>query len=351
MRTPRLILLASLATGCSLWLNFDPEGQPCGPGNACLAGYGCTPQHLCSRSYDAGPADSCGGCPQGQRCLPFSKKCVPDDCANKKCPVGYACQQDGGTPSCVGVQASQIGSSCFDTAQCTAPLVCWLGPILVRQPALTQQAGACVLPCNAIGACPADAGLTCQAFPLGLGTGGANLCLPPDLLWPCANDAQCADDGLVCTTYDEPSVGAGNICDGPAPGGASPGSACSPNDGGLLCANGLCLAHLPPAGAEARCGELCDTNTCRAGEICHVVELDLSDRRFVPMCLSTFSACASCAAGSDAGPCGPDAPVCSVLDGGLFCFADCADGGQVCPSNSACDLASHLCLPVAGTCP
>jgi hypothetical protein len=352
MRTPRLILATLAATGCTLLLNFDPEGQPCGPGSACLGGYGCTPQHICSKGFDAGPSDACGGCPAGQRCLPVSKQCVPNTCANKKCPVGYSCVSDGGSLGCVGVAAGQVGSSCSNTAQCISPLVCWLGPILVRQPALTQQAGSCVLPCSGpTGTCAGDGGLTCQAFPIGLDAGAAYLCLPPDLIWPCVNDAQCTDDGLTCTTYDEPSIGAGNVCDLPAPGGVSPASACSPFDGGPLCANGLCLPHLPPAGPDARCGELCDQGTCPAGQFCREVEVDLQDRRFVPMCLSAASACTSCAAGSDAGPCGPDAPACSALDGGIVCLADCADGGMVCPPSTLCDAVSHFCVPVGGTCP
>jgi hypothetical protein len=352
MRIPGLILAVG-ATGCSLLLTFDPEGQPCGPGNSCLAGYGCTPQHTCSKAFDAGPSDVCGGCPQGQRCLPVSKQCVPDTCAYKKCAIGYTCQLDStGKPGCVGVPAGQVGSTCSSTSLCTTPFLCWLGPILVRQPVLTQQAGACVLACSGPGGiCAGDGGLTCQAFPLGLDAGAAYLCLPQDLIWPCVNDAQCVDDGLTCTTYDEPSLGAGNVCDLPAPGGVSPGSACSPLDGGPLCANGLCIPNMPPAGAGARCGQLCDPATCPAGQFCQEVETDLVDRRFVPMCLSAASACASCAAGTDAGPCGPDAPVCGVLDGGAVCLADCADGGMICPPTTLCDAASQTCLPVGGTCP
>lgn len=57
---PWLLVVVSLLSGCSLLVDFDPEGQPCGDGGTCLEGYDCNSQNVCV-STDGGTDGGTGG--------------------------------------------------------------------------------------------------------------------------------------------------------------------------------------------------------------------------------------------------------------------------------------------------
>jgi hypothetical protein len=46
-RLPWLLAVVSLLSGCSLLVDFELEGQPCGDGGTCLPGYVCSSRQIC----------------------------------------------------------------------------------------------------------------------------------------------------------------------------------------------------------------------------------------------------------------------------------------------------------------
>ena len=52
---PWLLVVVSLLAGCSLLVDFELEGQPCGDGGTCLPGY------VCSRGVCVSPDGGTGG--------------------------------------------------------------------------------------------------------------------------------------------------------------------------------------------------------------------------------------------------------------------------------------------------
>jgi hypothetical protein len=306
------VVVAWGTAGCSLWLSFNPSGQPCDAQGQCLAGYVCV-QGKCE-SVDAGPPS----------------------CQNTKCPVGSYCALQGGNLVCAAVPAGSTGALCIPSvaATCGNGLTCWQA----AAPAPDGGAqGVCVSGCG--GGCAQ--GQTCQAFSLALDAGTLSLCLPQDLLWSCASDSDCAGSGLVCTVFDAPGLGAATICASPVPGGAAAGQTC---DGGG-CADGLCWV--------GSCRQTCNVDTCPGGQSCALAEYaGPGGTRFVAICQSAATYCQACGVTVT---CGADAPECTLLPSGLesACLADCASAGAgvQCPPGTTCDTGSNRCFPSSGACP
>lgn len=329
MGAPRAALAAlfavALAGGCSLLINFDPEGQPCNNG-ACLRGF---------------------------RCL--NGRCTQDGggCQFRRCAVGQYCRDDAGAPSCLDISQGEPGQLCRQDIECGGGnRFCYRGAIQSYTTG-SSRTGACVQRCNA-GDPPCPAGTSCTFFPLGLDAGGARLCMAPRTLFSCLTESDCLGDDLTCTVFDHPMVGPSTLCDSPLL-GAKIGERCtSTADGGAFCQNGLCVPREPSPQQIPRCAEPCDgrgaASTCPSGQRCELVELTVKDEvRYLPMCVEAVTLCGLCSASA---PCGPDAPRCTLLGGARRCLGACSASlscppGQVC---SALDGGSR-CIPQAGFCP
>ena len=355
------IALAVAAAGCSLLLNFDPEGQLCDSAGACLSGYGCVDKR-CRKGADAGtPA-----CQPGERRSVVTGKCVPYTCQFRRCGVGSYCSDDAGIATCRDLVQPNLGRVCVDDGQCLLDgtnRVCYRGAVQISNFGGAIRTGACVETC--VGANPClTPGATRQTFTLGADGGSVCMCIPDGVFNPCLNNDGCRDDGLVCTVFDHPAIGPATFCDSPGTGGEV-GDPCVLNtslpDGGAfgtLCKNGLCVPRALAQGEQGVCGELCDqragVTSCGGGRQCVLVEFSVVGViHHVPMCVAQSSQCGPCT--PDGGGCGIDAPHCTSLQNELRCLSACsADAGAfaACPGDLICRLsdAGYRCTPPVGVC-
>lgn len=358
---PALFVGVLIGTGCSLLVNFDPEGQRCDETGGCLPGYGCV-AGKCTAGVDAGRLP-CNGCGAGEKCLESTQTCVPNTCQFTRCAVGSICNQDTGTPNCRPVISPALGHPCTDDADCAingSNRFCLRGAIQNDNPQGSLRTGVCVERCLQFGGgcLTTTAGVACRDFRLGLDAGVTSLCTPENLLFACRTDQDCLDPSFVCTVYDNPQLGPATVCDAVLATGAQPQAVCSTSkaDGGTApyCGNGLCLPQTQ-SGNAPRCGQLCTTGTCQAPQTC--VETEITVRgtpRHVPMCQPDGgSFCKPCA---DDRACLPDAPRCTPLGFNIVCLSACSQTpGQFpsCPAGQQCrvlDAGVSRCVPNSGSC-
>jgi hypothetical protein len=378
-RSPWILMLALAGTAaCSLLIPFNPEGLPCGTGEACLAGYTCV-DGLCRGS--ASQQDPCSFCRADERCKPDKSGCEKKSCANTPCPVGETCQETGGVPLCVPRMAPMAGYPCAVDADCestTTTRVCARG----QRPRLLPDGGTgfgvCLHRClSTTSACSNVEPMTCTEFRSGLDVGTGKACLGADTLVPCKVDTDCSalSPDFTCAQFAHPRLGLIQACDLAVPGGARLGEACGAGvpaqaspwtaDGGVVdgggadpgplvrCARGTCVAT--PDGGTA-CAPPCVLGGCAAPDECRAVEARLGDVDIRPAACVEATGCAACARDGD---CGSDAPHCTALpDGGSVCLMECTafpDGGSSgCAPGQACQMVGTVarCLPVApATCP
>ncbi|MGA9523157.1 MAG: hypothetical protein WBV82_16945, partial [Myxococcaceae bacterium] len=234
---------ALVMSACSLLLDFDPEGQPCGEFEECLEGYSCVDGECRSGSV---PIFDCSACPSGG-CLPGRDECVPNTCAFKVCPAGERCEDVAAAgPICRPIPVTELGAKCLGDADCAfdgGSRLCLRGAVQDEASGGALREGVCVEPCLDDGC--STAGALCRNFALGLDAGVTKLCLPMETLTPCAVDAECERGGAVCTVFDHPDAGALTACDRPLEAGAPVGDACVASTAGgvagSLCTNGLCI--------------------------------------------------------------------------------------------------------------
>jgi hypothetical protein len=359
------VLCAALAlssAGCSLLLNFDPEGQPCDNSGGCLKDYGCGADKRCHKGVDGGSQ----ACLPGERRSVVTGKCVPNTCQFRHCGVGSFCSDDAGIPSCRDFVQPNLGHVCVDDGQCALEgtnRVCYRGAVQINNYGGALRTGACVETCDGTNACLTP-GAVKKTYALGADGGSSCLCVPEGVFTPCATNDGCRDDGLVCTVFDHPAIGPSTFCDSPGS-GSEIGQACVLNpalsDGGsagALCKNGLCVPRALGEGEQGVCGELCDVragaSTCTGGKPCALAEFSVvSVIHHVPLCVSQPSRCANCTL--DGGTCAIDAPHCTSLQNELRCLSACsADAGAfaACPGSLVCALtdAGYRCTPPAGAC-
>ena len=381
---PLLLALAGTAA-CSLLVQFDPEGLPCGDGEACLAGYACV-GGLCTAS--GGQQDPCSFCRADERCTPDKSGCERRTCANTPCPVGEVCVEAGGVPLCVPRVAPSAGHPCESNADCTYNArVCARGQRPRPLPDGGTGFGICLDPCLSIGGCSNNATLACREFRSGLDAGTGKACLASDTLVPCVADADCAalSPEFTCAQFAHPRLGLIQACDLPVPGGAALGEPCgaalplqpdagasgdagtdggSPDggvadggaadagtkdggttDGGAADAgtkdggttDGGTMGGGAGPGALVRCARgtcvgtpdggsvcapACVQGGCAAPGECRAVESVLGGLNIRPAACVTPTACTACKADLS---CGGDAPHCTaLLDGGQRCLIACA---------------------------
>lgn len=352
-------LAAVVGAGCSLLVNFDPEGQPCDDQGGCLAGYGCVDRR-CVKGADGGTS-VCGTCGPGMKCLENTRSCVPNTCQYTRCVVGSICTEDTGTPVCRPVQSPALGHPCVEDVDCSvngANRFCLRGAVQSDNAEGTLRTGICVERCPQFGGACLTSGATCRPFALGLDAGVTSLCVPDNLLASCRTNDDCIDPSFVCTVFDNPNLGPATLCDAPLTTGTQPFLPCTSSkaDGGTLpyCGNGLCIPQDPIAAVQPTCGSLCNEGTCATSQVCRPVEFTVKGTpRFIPMCIPAPSACKPCA---DSSSCNADAPRCTLVGTRNLCLADCVpDGGTAnsCPGDTTCQATGtnqFHCLPPAG-CP
>lgn len=351
-----------LAEACSLFVNFDPDGQACDARGGCLDGYGCV-AGVCRKGADAG-SSVCGVCAVGEKCLETSRACVPNTCQYTRCPVGSAC--DGGAgeaPVCTPTPRPNLGSSCAEDVDCGAfgpNRYCLRGAIPAQSASFSSRTGICVESCAGPGASCVTVGATCKSFPLAIDAGVTNLCIPDGVLVGCRQDFDCLESNYVCTVFDNPKLAPVTVCDVALPTGTGAYLPCSKSrdDGGTApyCANGLCVASSADPAATSSCALTCSDVSCAQTQVCAPVEFTVREvPRFVPMCIPARTFCHACGNG-DAGACGPDAPHCSDIPlGAPSCLAACSvDAGQAnaCPDGLVCTAlpSGPRCLPPGGLC-
>ncbi|MBM4378679.1 MAG: hypothetical protein FJ086_05160 [Deltaproteobacteria bacterium] len=381
-RSPWTLALTLAGTAaCSLLIPFNPEGLPCGTGEACLPGYACV-EGVCRASTT--PQDPCSYCRADERCKPDKSGCEPKTCANTPCPAGEICREMGGVPLCVPREAPLAGHPCAVNADCdvTTGRVCARGQRPRRLPDGGTGDGICITPClDAAQGCVGSEPLTCAEYRSGLDAFTGRACLAADTLLPCKADADCTalSPDFTCAQFAHHKLGGFiQACDLPVPGGAQLGEACgtalpSPSvppapvdggvrdggsaDGGALgagagppvrCARGSCV--MSPDGGTA-CAPSCLLGGCAAPDECRTVEVTLGNLSIRPAACVEATGCEACSTDLS---CGGDAPHCtSMPDGGKACLIACwmvRDGGSAaCPAGQACQQfgTESRCVPAA----
>jgi hypothetical protein len=330
-----LAVAAGLA-GCSLLLDFDPEGSPCDIDGECLPDYVCDKQKRCVRAGSAPCDPACGPL---EKCL--AGTCTPVcelDGKLRGCPAGEGCTNG----ACAPLPSGGLGVACLADDDCNAiPGSCLIPYYGINQAPEASRTGFCTKPCTNDSNCGGGAP-KCVSFG-GEGANTTQLCAPPAFL-PCDSEATCAPSQLTCGVYavNFPPLKAARACRAPTAAGAKEvGEACSP---GIACRNGLCLRD--DGGIERRCAAPCDADAdCSAqpGASCLTVTLDLESQPTTPrlrtrVCVpdgqSQLLPCSS-----DRTKCNLDAPNCVSFDGGTteVCAPACADANaaQQCPSSGA----------------
>lgn len=356
LQTPLIAAAASFLalTACTLLLPFDPEGQKCDSANQCLEGYGCV-DGVCKKG--APPANDCAQCPTGA-CRPGTTECEPPTCATTVCQAGAECVDDPTSgPTCQIISAGDttLGFTCFDDNGCLRPMGggvrrCLLNAIPTQTG--TVRGGVCVEECGADDTCTTP-NAVCRTFPVGATDGGTKVCVPANTLTACSSNATCAKAGLVCTVFDNPALGPVTACDAPLSAAGITGDACvrsgDTSDGGVFCANGLCVA----GATGSACSELCGSNGCASGTCAPVGFAVQSAIRYVPMCIPQASNCAACT--DDPNACGADAPHCTQFGSDSRCLGGCTPDAGIdqCPEGYECTVlgSAPRCTPIGGACP
>lgn len=344
-RNVGLIVLAAaaLASACSLFLNFDPSGQPCNAQGQCISGYQCVAQKC-----ELGEP-----CPTGSVPGP-SSSCLPVHCDGTACAVGLMCvENDGGAASCLpATDRSQLGFGCGQDTDCPSNRVCMRGTLAADATSLAPRPGICVEPCAAGSICSGVEHAACRTFQLAFASGTASFCVPQPFAKGCLNSGECSAGGQVCTLFDNPSLGPVGFCDASLTGGAPAGQSCDGARGALggICASGLCLPA-PVGQCRSLCAQAadCPAGVCTPGEYVG----PLGTLRHIPICVGAASVCTDCTAQGN-GACGPDAPHCVARATAHRCLSACTpDAGQAAPCAAGFSCAAvaagfNFCVPVGG---
>lgn len=343
--SPALLLGVLLSGGCSLYLDFDPEGLACDAQGRCRAGYVCNGENECMA--EGHPSTLCK-----PECGPLSvcerASCRPI-CDGRACEAGSSCV-DG---ACVrNPRELTIGSPCQLPSDCTRAGTTCLLPY-------GGGAGVCTRVCDSDAECSDGRAPKCVNFPNA--RGGRKLCADPSFL-PCVNEAACNESGLSCGTFAlDADVGGDALlepiaaCRPRIEKGAAIGAVCSAE---LPCANGLCVP-INNAG-ERRCTAPCRDNADCDAVLGKPTEAGASSHACADVVLSPgvgeslprlraalcspngVSASTPCAPGNS---CHADAPYCVPVPGpgsSTVCMTACTDNAVACPITS-----SPNCIPQA----
>jgi len=346
-----LVAVAGAAAGCSLILDFDPSGSPCGAaGNECLPGYVCGLGDVCIPESQGACDPACGvleACDRG-RCV---KVCELNG-AVKACAAGELCVE--GTCETAPTDKA-LGARCTSDNDCTAPGVCLVpfsGASSVPSP---ERTGFCTKPCTDDDECSGNAP-RCQTF-TGEGTLNTTICTPTSFQG-CESEGDCPSD-LTCGVYAVRPVtwNAVVACRARLTSGtpSAIGASCTT---GIPCVNGLCVVdnHTPsesrscstPCASTSECKELlgadavCTSVTLPANEPGTVANPKLRPRLCVKETPRLRGDCSGVGT-----RCAADAPYCVLQSNGVMeCVPACGQGAQ----SQACPQAAPTCRQgTAGT--
>jgi hypothetical protein len=278
-RLPALVLAVVTAslTACSLFLNFNEEGQKCDQNLFCLEGYVCQ-EGLCKkRTGDAGCT-----CDEGFAC-DTQDECQPTSCETKRCPPGVLCRENGTNPQCIDpINAPALNGLCRLDVECdagTGNRFCLYSAGLLEAERASPGAsrlGVCVERCSPAVAGSCSTATAACTTPTGPVSGGASVCVTASMWTACDDQGDCAPHKLECTLFDNANVGPRTVCERPVSTGLDAGEACSASDGGTLpCRSGLCVS--PDGGAGRLCSNPCsDDSGCAADQKCTGVSVALT---------------------------------------------------------------------------
>ena len=388
------VALAALAgAGCSLLVNFDPEGKPCGAGDVCRTGFTCSPEGTCVKSTatgdggtvtpDAGTVtDECGGkCTAAQKCLKTQKRCA-EGCDALVCAAGAVCAK--GSSACAPAPDKSIGSRCLVDTECPAglpasginpakPSFCLISSVNVDE-AGGKRYGFCIQRCDTDADCKATpSGVAC--FDLtGSDSVPVKLCLRAldpaataaagnaAAVLPCRTDAECAERGGTCAVFDQkttslPEINAPMLlCDLPRVAGLPALAPCDPASG--TSANGICPpGHKVSAAVPPVVSQPCRSDSDCPGRTC-ISNTEFAQPGFLPRLLDLCGAkeaprsCVddSARCGTDA-DCSPNLPHCfDAKPGKKRCMAECAIlAGKTFACDAAVPPASTNCMAASAT--
>lgn len=294
---------------CNVTCAFDPI-------SACQAGDGCCPEG-CTAANDADCSSTCnnGTVDLGETC--------DGDCTSS-CSDNVACTTDttyGAAATCSLACGYRVVSACTGGDGC-CPADC--APGQDSDCSTTCGNGTVEAPEVCDGSCPT----TCvdnDACTIGVLSGSASTC-----------SAACTQQRIrTCTAGDGCCpAGCTNTQDNDCPASCATVTACTGGDG---CCPANCGA------LDADCPASCETVTaCRAGDGCcpgSCTNANDADCPSTPPPSGVGSPCASAAACASLG-----ASATCLRDGYIdgYCSQFCTSGG--CPSGSACDGSTFLCL-------
>ncbi len=384
------VVAAMFATGlaaCSLLVEFDPAGKPCGNGGACLDGYVCDATNTCvlddgnvTPPPDAGTTPACGGrCTGKQVCLEKRNECVEPGCSTVACAAGEICVIQGDKPTCSVVAVNDPGAQCFLDTECPADEFCLLSSVPHAE--ASARKGFCTKECTADTDCN-PSGVNTRAcsevgaqFRLCMRTAeGSPAGAPRPSYIACQRDDDCADfPGRVCAVFDnnvsstKTLSGPVSLCDVGLETGLKPGEACQPKSEKAI--NGICI----PGGdatkgyASQRCASDAD---CFKDSSCQQAQFELPESKSQPettkfavrridLCVSDSMRCGECESDDD---CTPDAPKCvempDVNDSTKtikFCTTECTSRSiplvySGCPSAAGWSCKLDASVTIRGVC-
>ena len=222
MRGFRLILLAWVASGCSLLVHFDPETQPCDSAGLCGPGYSCTDAGLCHFT-DAGSPPTDAGNLDGAVCIAHETNCADgkdDDCDNLT---------DCLDPDCSGLR-------CDDKDGCTTGETCNSSGVCVRGTAVV---------CNTPGPCQATNGSCTAGACVYAALADGTVCGP-------LTSARCCTGSCINVTLNGTNCGGCSLA-------CAMGQVCQPVNQETAC--------MEPIDTSGRCS--CNTGApCPGGQTC-----------------------------------------------------------------------------------
>jgi hypothetical protein len=268
------LALAALGAGCSLIVQFNPDGQPCGTNGECLTGYTCISGHCRTGESDGGgggdggnlgcdgvvcdPPNPCqdgpGTCnPSTGRCVYPAKPATSLCTDNDACTLNDHCDGDGGCVPTKVITCTTPPTACHSDAGVCDPTTGQCSYAQLSPGARCEDGDPCTVgeTCGAGDVCSGGSAKVCTTPPntctqsLGSCQPGVGCVYPPRAGGTC-------DDGNACTV--------GDACDA---GACVPGVLCPPPlpcQIGSCQANGTCTFAAAPDGTS--CGPTASARCC-----------------------------------------------------------------------------------------
>jgi hypothetical protein len=366
---PFALAAAVFGAACSLIVQFDPEGQKCGPAGECLKDYRCVGGVCTKGSGDGGTGgdggagcagvvcDTPGPCQTGPgSCSPSTGRCIypprplNSTCTDDSlCTQGDHCDGDGGCVVNTTTACNTPPTACHSDAGTCSPASGACSYAALAPNDRCEDGNPCTVgeTCGTGGVCSGGSARVCNMPPSACAAATGSCDTVRGCVYPPAPGVTTCTDNNTCTQ--------GDFCDG---GACVPGPSCPPP---LPCQVGTCAANGTCTYAAAGDGTSCGANAaqrccggncidisssalhcggcgiaCMPGYSCESVALPLACAPFNPTntsgrCTCDSSMAGTCPSRQSCRGVTPGLNRCEPLDGG------CADGGRIqtvasCPS-------------------